>query len=101
MDKPREADLYPPVKAHLVALGYEVKGEVGAADIVAMRGGERTGLVIGDVTPGPTELWVTARSRPGGLDVISDFLHASAGGGVAQDVGALVESSAHAAVIPR
>ncbi|KJZ19240.1 hypothetical protein TW80_10620 [Loktanella sp. S4079] len=34
----READLYPPVKAHLEKQGYEVKGEVGAADIVARRG---------------------------------------------------------------
>jgi hypothetical protein len=35
---PREADLYPPVKAYLQARGYDVKGEVGAADIVARRG---------------------------------------------------------------
>lgn len=39
MTKPREADLYPPIKAHLTALGYDVKGEVGAADIVAMKDG--------------------------------------------------------------
>lgn len=36
----KEADLYPPVKAYLQRLGYEVKGEVGAADIVALRPGE-------------------------------------------------------------
>lgn len=34
---PREADLYPPVKAYLQRQGYEVKGEVGAADVVARR----------------------------------------------------------------
>ncbi|WP_089901430.1 DUF2161 domain-containing phosphodiesterase [Loktanella fryxellensis] len=34
----READLYPAIKAHLVALGYAVKGEVGAADVVAVKG---------------------------------------------------------------
>ena len=34
----READLYPPVKAYLQQQGYDVKGEVGAADIVACRG---------------------------------------------------------------
>ena len=34
----READLYPPVKAYLQRQGYEVKGEVGAADVVARRG---------------------------------------------------------------
>jgi hypothetical protein len=37
---PREADLYPPVKAYLQRQGYEVKGEVGAADVVARRGAE-------------------------------------------------------------
>ena len=36
----READLYPPVKAYLQARGYDVKGEVGAADIVARRGAD-------------------------------------------------------------
>ena len=37
---PREADLYPPVKAYLQQQGYKVKGEVGAADVVARRGDE-------------------------------------------------------------
>lgn len=36
----RETDLYAPVKAYLEGQGYEVKGEVGAADIVARRGGD-------------------------------------------------------------
>ncbi len=40
MGKPRETDLYPPVKAWLEALGYVVKGEVGAVDVVALRPGE-------------------------------------------------------------
>lgn len=35
-----EQDLYPPVKALLERQGYTVKGEVGAADVVARRGGE-------------------------------------------------------------
>ena len=35
--KPREADLYPPIKAFLTRAGWEVKGEVGAADVVARR----------------------------------------------------------------
>lgn len=34
----KEADLYPPIKAYLEAQGYSVKGEVGAADVVARRG---------------------------------------------------------------
>lgn len=35
-----ERDLYPPVKALLERQGYTVKGEVGAADVVARRGDE-------------------------------------------------------------
>lgn len=35
-----ETDLYAPVKALLEAQGYTVKGEVGPADIVAVRGDE-------------------------------------------------------------
>ena len=35
---PKEADLYPPIKAYLQRQGYAVKGEVGAADVVARRG---------------------------------------------------------------
>ncbi|MBU0861881.1 MAG: hypothetical protein KKI16_07890 [Alphaproteobacteria bacterium] len=40
MTKPREADLYPAIKAHLTRQGYDVKGEVGAADVVALKGEE-------------------------------------------------------------
>lgn len=36
----RETDLYPPIKRFLEGQGYEVKGEVGDADIVAVRGEE-------------------------------------------------------------
>ena len=36
----RETDLYPPVKRLLESQGYEVKGEIGAADVVAVRDGE-------------------------------------------------------------
>lgn len=36
----READLYPPLKAHFEALGLTVKGEIGTADLVAMGGAE-------------------------------------------------------------
>jgi len=34
----RESDLYPALKAHFEARGLTVKGEVGAADLVAMGG---------------------------------------------------------------
>lgn len=40
MTKLRETDLYPPIKAFLEDQGYVVKSEVGAADVVAMRGAE-------------------------------------------------------------
>lgn len=36
----REVDLYPPVKAFLEQQGFEVKGEVGGCDVVAVRGDE-------------------------------------------------------------
>jgi len=34
----KEADLYAPVKAHMQAAGYEVRGEVGKCDIVGVQG---------------------------------------------------------------
>lgn len=47
MAKPgfRETDLYLPVKRLLEEQGYTVKGEVGAADVVAMREGEEPVIV--------------------------------------------------------
>ncbi|MBL4806768.1 MAG: hypothetical protein JKY31_05695 [Rhodobacteraceae bacterium] len=36
--KPKETDLYPPVKTFLEGQGYEVKGEIGAVDVMAVRG---------------------------------------------------------------
>ncbi|GAB5468211.1 MAG: DUF2161 family putative PD-(D/E)XK-type phosphodiesterase [Rhodospirillales bacterium] len=38
--KPSETDLYPPIKALLEGQGYRVKAEIGAADVVALRGEE-------------------------------------------------------------
>ncbi|MCI5073682.1 DUF2161 family putative PD-(D/E)XK-type phosphodiesterase [Oricola sp.] len=40
MAKLKETDLYPPVKALLEAQGYEVKSEIGACDVMAVRGDE-------------------------------------------------------------
>ncbi len=47
MKKPgmRETDLYPPIKALLEGQGYEVKGEIGAADVVGLRGTENPVIV--------------------------------------------------------
>ena len=36
----KEADIYPPLKAFLEAQGYEVKAEIGACDIMALRAGD-------------------------------------------------------------
>jgi hypothetical protein len=36
----KETDLYPPIKAFLEAQGFEVKGEVGDCDVLAVRGDE-------------------------------------------------------------
>ncbi|MEM8824024.1 MAG: DUF2161 family putative PD-(D/E)XK-type phosphodiesterase [Pseudomonadota bacterium] len=36
----RETDLYPPIKTFLEGQGYVVKGEIGTADVVAVRGDE-------------------------------------------------------------
>ena len=41
----RETDLYAPVKTLLEGQGYEVKGEIGAADIVAVRAGDEPVVV--------------------------------------------------------
>lgn len=41
----RETDLYPAVKAFLEGQGYVVKSEVGAADVVAVRGAEAPVIV--------------------------------------------------------
>ncbi|MEE9347098.1 MAG: DUF2161 family putative PD-(D/E)XK-type phosphodiesterase [Robiginitomaculum sp.] len=38
--RPKETELYGPVKALLEAQGYQVKGEIGAADVVAVRDGD-------------------------------------------------------------
>lgn len=36
----KEADLYPPLKAYLEGQGYQVKAEIGACDLMAVRGDE-------------------------------------------------------------
>ena len=41
----RETELYPPIKSFLESQGYEVKAEVGAADVVACRGVEEPVIV--------------------------------------------------------
>ncbi len=45
MSKPAETELYAPVKSWLEGLGYEVKSEVGPADVVALRGDDAPVIV--------------------------------------------------------
>jgi hypothetical protein len=46
MSRIRESDLYLPVKRLLEGQGYTVKGEVGAADVVALREGEDEPVIV-------------------------------------------------------
>jgi len=43
--KPAETDLYQPVKTYLEGQGYEVKGEIGAVDVVGIREGDEPVLI--------------------------------------------------------
>ncbi|MFK7939447.1 MAG: DUF2161 domain-containing phosphodiesterase [Roseovarius sp.] len=45
MDKPAETALYAPVKSWLEAQGFEVKSEVGPADVVGLRGADEVLIV--------------------------------------------------------
>jgi len=47
----KEVDLYPALKAFLEGQGYEVKGEVGRCDVVAVRGDEDPVVVELKLTP--------------------------------------------------
>lgn len=44
-----ESSLYLPVKRFLEKLGFEVKGEICGCDLVALRDGEPTAVVIGEL----------------------------------------------------
>ncbi len=44
-----ESNLYLPVKRFLEKLGFEVKGEICGCDLVALRGGEPTAVIIGEL----------------------------------------------------
>lgn len=65
----REVDLYPHLKAYLEAQGYVVKGEVGAADLVAVRGHEAPVIVELKLRPNLT-LYHQAVSRLALTDLV-------------------------------
>ncbi|NDR54998.1 DUF2161 domain-containing phosphodiesterase [Aliiruegeria sabulilitoris] len=68
--KPREAELYAPVKALLESQGYEVKAEIGAADVVACRPGEDEPLVVELKTGFSLTLFHQAVARQSVSDVV-------------------------------
>ena len=45
MGNPKETDLYPPIRGLLEGQGYEVKSEIGKADVVAFRNSEAPVIV--------------------------------------------------------
>jgi hypothetical protein len=65
----RETDLYKPVKAYLEGQGYEVKGEVGAADIAACRDGDDP-LIVELKTGFSLALFHQAVARQGVTDAV-------------------------------
>src|SRR5205085_12224665 len=46
---PRETSLYLPVKRFLEGLGFDVKGEVCGCDLIGLRGGEPSFVVVGEL----------------------------------------------------
>src|SRR3954453_15583313 len=66
-----ETSLYAAVKAHLERLGYVAKGEVCGCDIVAVRPGEPTILVIAELKLGFTlDLVLQGLDRPPAADEV-------------------------------
>ncbi|MCF6329563.1 MAG: DUF2161 family putative PD-(D/E)XK-type phosphodiesterase [Henriciella sp.] len=65
----RETDLYAPIKQLLEQQGYEVKGEVGAADIVGLRGHEAP-VIVELKTTFSLSLFHQAIDRLGMTDVV-------------------------------
>jgi hypothetical protein len=82
-----ETSLYRPVKAFLVGLGYDVKGEVGGCDLLAVKGDDPPVVVIGELkltfnlelvlqgvdrATASDEVWLAARVSPRGKGRESD-----------------------------
>jgi hypothetical protein len=65
----KETDLYPPIKQMLEGQGYTVKGEIGAADVVAVRGDEEP-LIVELKTGFSLSLFHQAVARQGITDAV-------------------------------
>ncbi|GGF10344.1 hypothetical protein GCM10011611_14910 [Aliidongia dinghuensis] len=76
-----ETALYPPIKRFLEAQGFEVKGEIGGCDIVALKAGEPPLVVVTELKRAFTlelvlqgvdraaacdEVWLAVRASPSG-----------------------------------
>ena len=76
-----ETTLYLPVKRFLERLGFEVKGEIGGCDLVALRGGEPPVVVIGELKLSFTlELVLQGVDRTAASDEVWLAVRASARG---------------------
>ncbi|PCJ86520.1 MAG: hypothetical protein COA52_14975 [Hyphomicrobiales bacterium] len=67
--KPLETELYAPIKRLFEGQGYEVKGEIGAADVVAVRGTEDP-IIIELKTSFSLSLFHQAVERQGISDIV-------------------------------
>jgi hypothetical protein len=76
----RETTLYPPIKRFLEGQGYEVKAEVGSADVVAVRGDEAP-VVVELKTCFSLSLFHQATERQAITDVVYVAVPASRGRG--------------------
>ena len=66
-----EASLYPAVKRFLESQGYDVKGEVARCDVVGVKLGEPTRLVIAELKLGLSlDLLLQGVDRMGGADEV-------------------------------
>jgi hypothetical protein len=66
-----EASLYPPVKAHLEALGFSVKGEVVGCDLVAVQDGGTVRVAVAELKRAfNLELVLQAVDRMAGADEV-------------------------------
>ncbi len=66
-----EASLYPAIKRFLEDQGYEVKGEVAGCDVVGVRPGEPSRLVIAEMKQGLSlELLLQGVERMGSADEV-------------------------------
>ena len=83
----RETELYDPVKRLLEAQGYAVKGEVGAADLVAVRGDEDP-VVVELKTGFSLALFHQAVDRQGMTDAVYIAVPLAEGSGFRKALGA-------------